>query len=144
MTEFDVFRVDRPWPVEAAIAVRRAVFVEEQGVPEGIELDGEDSEAVHFLATAAEEPVGTARLRFPDAETAKAERVAVLADHRGQGLGSELMACVESEARDRNCSRLVVHAQTAVEPFYDSLGYRVASDEFLEAGIPHAEMRKII
>jgi len=141
VSETGVERVDEA-SLESALTVRRAVFVEEQGVPEDRERDGCDDEAVHFLATEAGDPVGTARLRRVDDATGKVERVAVLPDHRGEGWGRRLMAAVEDEARRRGLDRLVLHSQTDVEGFYRALDYGTTSDVFEEAGIPHVEMEK--
>ncbi|MFU1781771.1 GNAT family N-acetyltransferase [Haloarcula japonica] len=127
---------------DAATAVRKAVFVEEQGVSEDEELDGNDSEAVQFLARDDEYPVGTARLRFPEPTVGKVERVAVREPYRGDGVGAALMRAVEDAARDDGATELKLHAQTHVEPFYEQLGYETVSDEFEEAGIPHVKMRK--
>jgi len=142
MTEYEIRRIPGGATLADAHAVRRAVFIEEQGVSESVEMDGRDGEAVHFVAYAEGEPVGTARLRTPDADVAKPERVAVRASHRGEGLGTRLVERVEQEARDRDCSRVALHAQTTVEGFYGRLGYRTTSGEFLEADIPHVEMEK--
>ncbi|WP_436929045.1 GNAT family N-acetyltransferase [Halosimplex halobium] len=126
---------------EAALAVRREVFIEEQGVPENIEMDGEDDEAVHFVAV-DDDPVGAARLQEVDPGVGKVERVAVLADRRGEGIGRALMDRLEAAAADRGIDRLVMHAQTHVEGFYARLGYERTSDVFEEAGIDHVEMEK--
>lgn len=127
---------------DAATAVRTAVFIDEQGVDEDVELDGKDPEAVQFLARDGEYPVGTARLRFPEPTVGKVERVAVRKSYRESGVGSALMRAVEDAARDDGATALTLHAQTAVEGFYEQLGYETVSDEFEEAGIPHVEMRK--
>ena len=144
MTDYEVRRVDGDATLFHAHAVRRAVFIDEQGVPEDIEMDDQDDEATHFVIydAEAEHPVATARLRGSDEETAKAERVAVHADYRGEGLGTQLMELLEEEARSAGCSRVELHGQTTVEKFYQDLGYRTVSDEFEEAGIPHVEMVK--
>ncbi|MFB6082860.1 MAG: GNAT family N-acetyltransferase [Halorientalis sp.] len=125
-----------------AFAVRRDVFVDEQGVDEAVEIDGRDDDAVHVIAYDGERAVGTARLRTVGDETGKVERVAVRRERRGEGLGRELMDAVEDLARERGLNLLVLHAQTTVEGFYRDLGYETVSDEFEEAGIPHVEMRK--
>ena len=129
-----------------AHAVRRAVFIEEQDVPESLEMDGRDEEATHVVVYRVDErpelPVGTARLRYPEPEVAKPERVAVDRTHRGRGLGRRLMEALEDEARERGCERTTLHAQTAVEAFYRELGYETTSDVFEEADIPHVEMKK--
>jgi len=127
---------------EAALAVRRAVFIDEQGVPEDIEMDGRDDEAVHFVARDDGDPVGAARLREVEPGVGKVERVAVIADRRGEGLGRRLMKRLETAAADRGIDRLVMHAQTHVEAFYERLGYETTSDVFEEAGIDHVEMEK--
>ena len=135
---------------EDALAVRRRVFVEEQGVPEDLEVDGRDDEAVHFVATDDGEPVGAARLRgvdadaVPDATTGKVERVAVVPARRGEGIGREIMAELESTAAELGVETLVLHAQLPVEGFYLDLGYETTSDVFEEAGIDHVEMEKLL
>lgn len=143
MVEYDIRRVGDGATLFHAHAVRRAVFIDEQGVPEDIEMDDADDEATHFVAYDPERghAVGTARLRDSDG-FGKAERVAVHANHRGQGLGSRLMQLVENAAREQGHAEVHLHAQTSVESFYESLGYETVSEEFEEAGIPHVEMVK--
>jgi predicted GNAT family N-acyltransferase len=143
MTEYEVRRLDWDAAFDDAYDVRREVFIDEQDVPEEIELDGKDADAIHFVAYDSDDtPVGTARLRVVDDATGKAERVAVRAANRGHGLGEQLMKDLEREAEDRGCSRILLHAQTRVEGFYSGLGYETISDVFEEAGIPHVEMVK--
>ena len=127
---------------EAALVVRRDVFIEEQGVPEEVEMDGKDEDAIHFIATASGDPVGTARLREVGSGVGKVERVAVVADRRDDGIGRELMRTLEATAVERDIDRLVMHAQTHVQAFYLSLDYETTSDVFEEAGIDHVEMEK--
>jgi len=149
-------------PGEASLAdahaVRRAVFIDEQGVSEAEEMDGRDGAATHVVAYADREhtdassatghddtglqPVGTARLRVTDDGVAKPERVAVLEPYRGEGIGRQLMVAIEREARDQGCTRARLHGQTTVETFYHDLGYETTSDVFVEADIPHVEMEK--
>ena len=69
-----------------AFAVRRQVFVLEQGISENEEYDSHDREALHLIARDGDRVVGTARVRFPAAGQAKIERMAVLAPFRRQGI----------------------------------------------------------
>lgn len=138
----DVRRASTDEELQAALAVRRTVFVDEQGVPEHRELDGRDDEATHFVAYDDGEPVGAARLREYDASTGKVERVAVVEERRGDGLGERMMDAVEEAAATAGYDELVLHAQVPVVEFYERLGYDVTSDTFEDAGIPHREMRK--
>ena len=127
---------------EQARAVRRTVFVEEQGVPEALEMDDKDGDATHVVVTDGETPVATARTRFVDADVVKIERVAVLEFYRGEGLGKEVMAAAEEAAVEAGATEAVLHAQRRVEAFYASIGYEAVGEEFEEAGIPHVEMVK--
>jgi predicted GNAT family N-acyltransferase len=136
-----------------ALDVRRAVFIEEQGVPEPLEIDEKDDDSTHVVAYRDAEadatsvggsaiPVGAGRLREVEDGVGKLERIAVLEPHRGNGIGSELVAELEAVADERGLSTLTMHAQTPVEGMYRKLGYETTSDEFEEAGIPHVEMEK--
>ena len=123
------------------LALRRAVFVDEQGVDPAIDADGLDDGATQFLAWASGMPIGTARLRIVDGD-AKAERLAVLDDFRGHGVGRALMDAVERNVRAQGLTSVFLHAQQAVVPFYERLGYAAAGATFDEAGIPHRRMTK--
>jgi predicted GNAT family N-acyltransferase len=144
MADYELRRVDGDATLFHAHAVRRAVFIDEQGVPEDVEMDDNDDDATHFVVydTDAGHPVATARMRFVGGGAAKAERVAVHSNYRGDGLGTRLMNLVEVEARSQGCSRVELHAQTTVQRFYRNLGYETISEEFEQAGIPHVEMVK--
>jgi len=120
------------------LAVRRVVFVEEQGVPEEEELDEHDAVSLHFLAINPQgRPVGTARL-LP---SGRIGRVAVLREWRRGGVGRVLIDSAIETARKRGDDQLFLHAQVQSIPFYESLGFVVCGDEFDEAGIPHREMK---
>lgn len=122
-------------------AIRRTVFVDEQGVSHEEEWDDLDGECVHFIARVGGRPVGTARL-YPLGAAAKAQRVAVLAEARRHGVGAALMRALETEAARRGCAAVVLHAQTVAIPFYEAIGYAAEGPEFLEAEIPHRLMHK--
>lgn len=142
MSEYDIQRVLGSGNLSDAFDVRHDVFVDEQGVDADEEWDGNDEDAVHVVAYEGAYPVGTARLRIPVDGVAKIERVAVRRSYRERGVGRQLMDALETAARDRGCSRAVLHAQTAVETFYEKLGYERNSGVFEEAGISHVKMRK--
>jgi predicted GNAT family N-acyltransferase len=125
--------------ISICLALRRAVFVDEQGVDPALDADGLDDDATQFLAWANGIPIGTARVRVVDGK-AKAERVAVLDDFRGHGVGGALMDAVERYARAQGHRSVLVHAQESVVPFYERLGYAAEGATFDEAGIPHRRM----
>jgi len=129
---------------DRARAVRRDVFIEEQGVSEAEEMDGRDAQAIHIVVTDGTDPVATARVRFVDGTTVKIERVAVCEPHRGEGLGLWVMSVAESTAHERGATSVVLHAQLRVRSFYEDIGYDAVGDEFEEADIPHVEMVKTL
>lgn len=128
------------WPEYAAelLAIRRAVFVDEQGVPEALEVDGRDDGAWHLLARdGAGLPVGCARV-LPDAHIG---RLAVLRSARGHGVGRDLLLAAVQLARRLGMGDLYLHAQTRARGFYEAAGFIAEGDEFPEAGIAHVLMR---
>ena len=40
-----------------------------------------------------------------------------------------------------NCKKISLHSQKHAKGFYEKLGFYVTSDEFLEEGIVHVEMK---
>lgn len=142
MTVHRDVQVDERADPGPAIDIRRSVFVEEQGVSPAVEFDDGDDDARHFVASVADEPVGTARVRLTDEDAAKVERVAVLPSHRGAGVGEQVMAAAHRYARDRGRSRSIVHAQERVADFYASLGYERVGPVEDETDIPHVEMTR--
>jgi len=124
-------------------AIRFAVFVDEQSVPEEIELDERDPVCIHVLAIGdSDMPLGTARIDFE--QGAKVGRLAVLADHRRAGVGTALMLALHGIASKQGHDCVWCHAQATAVPFYENLGYEAEGDPFLEAGIRHVRMVKTL
>ncbi|MEU5250242.1 GNAT family N-acetyltransferase [Streptomyces longwoodensis] len=139
---------------EACFAVRKEVFVAEQGVPEEIEYDAYDAVAVHVLAVREDGlPLGTGRLLHGEAALGRTGgdpsvgslgRLAVSRAARGLGVGAALVRAVEDAARARGLAAVDLHAQTQALGFYERLGYVVYGPEFPDAGIPHRAMRRVL
>jgi predicted GNAT family N-acyltransferase len=135
--EFSVRRAD--WHRDAALlgAVRRAVFVEEQRVPEALEWDGRDERCQHVLAMARDgAAIGTGRL-LPDGHIG---RMAVLKAWRGRGVGGAMLAELIAAARAAGHVRAHLNAQTHALGFYARFGFVAEGPEFDDAGIPHRAM----
>lgn len=123
------------------MAIRMEVFVFEQDVPADIEWDAFDRTSTHFFARADGKPVATARLR-DDAGIARIERMAVRKDYRGKGVGDALLQKVMDHAKAKGFTRTHISAQDHAIPFYEKLGFKVSSDAYMEAGIPHHAMER--
>ena len=134
-----VRRVSSTNDLEKAFAIRKRVFVREQGVPEEIELDHYDTRAFHFLAFDGEKPVSTARVVMRHG-SAKIGRMAVLRSHRGRGIGKALLKRAVKTARKQGAQKIYLHAQVAVIEFYQKMGFRCVGRVFREAGISHRKM----
>lgn len=125
--------------VTACQAMRRSVFINEQGVSEADEVDGKDGDAVHLLASLNGYPVGAARV-LPMGTTAKIGRVCVLRDHRGKGIGEAILEECHNSARRLGATRAILGAQLSALSFYERLGYRAYGAVFDDAGIDHRMM----
>ncbi|HPV02100.1 MAG TPA: GNAT family N-acetyltransferase [Clostridiales bacterium] len=125
--------------MEQVYGIRREVFIEEQGVPEDIEMDGRDDEAVHVLAVVDGEPAGCGRLLFGDSE-ARIGRVAVRKKMRRCGIGEGICKLLIALAKDKGAERIVLDAQLTAEKFYSHLGFEREGDVFMEAGMEHVRM----
>ncbi|MCS7268693.1 MAG: GNAT family N-acetyltransferase [Geminicoccaceae bacterium] len=128
---------------DAVFALRRRVFIEEQGVPPDEELDAFDACAEHLLARVGDEVVGTLRWRpIDDAGTVKLERVAVRHDHRGRGVARALLRFALARIDGRGLGPVVLHAQAHALDVYRGHGFEPRGEEFREAGIPHRRMER--
>lgn len=145
---FTVVAATTPALLQHHHRVRREVFIDEQGVTEDEEWDGRDElpGTLRAVGLLDDEVVAAGRLLDLDGEVVHVGRVAVLADHRGTGLGRELMRGLERLALEATDGplRLVLDAQQYAQGFYESLGYaRTPREPFLDARIPHVEMDKV-
>lgn len=126
-----------------AYFVRRKVFVEEQNVPENLEIDEHENEATHFVMYYDAKPIGAGRIRIIDG-FGKIERVCVLSSERNKKAGKLLMEAIEDFARQSEIVKTKLNAQTHAEAFYKKLGYETVSDIFMDADIPHVTMIKTL
>jgi predicted GNAT family N-acyltransferase len=123
------------------LEVRGRVFIEEQGVDVLVERDGMDSQCLHAIAEDAEGiPIGAGRI----AGNGKVGRIAVIEGWRGCGVGTAIMHELHRQAERMGMRHTYLHSQSLAAGFYLRFGYLVEGDEFLEAGIPHLKMVRII
>lgn len=127
-----------------ALAIRYTVFVDEQHVPVDLEIDELEDLSLHLVLYKAKQPVATARIYKLADDTYKVQRVAVLKEDRTSGIGTLLMKEIEKKASELRAKSLTLGSQNSAIPFYEKLGYHISSEEFMDAGIPHHSMRKIL
>ncbi|WP_429843935.1 GNAT family N-acetyltransferase [Brevibacillus sp. FIR094] len=144
---YQIQRVTTEQELADALSVRRAVFIEEQEVPEELEIDEHDTlhgGTIHFVAYRDGKPVGASRVRNYAPGVGKIERVAVAKTERGTGLGRQIMLAIEELAKQHGYDSLKLNAQTQAQRFYEKLGYEPFGDLFDDAGIEHIAMVKSI
>jgi len=126
-----------------AQAVRSAVFVVEQGIPAELEWDAADAGALHVVAYADGVPVATGRwLSSDEAGVVRVGRMAVLKPCRGGGVGRQVLDALIDAARTAGHATVMLHAQASAVAFYLRASFEPVGPEFVEAGIPHQEMRR--
>lgn len=142
--------------LEKAWEVRHEVFVDEQKVPRGIEVDELDTapRTAHVLVLDDGVPVATGRVIADDDGKVHIGRVAVRRRSRGAGLGAALMVRLEARAlaefgvaEESGRLRLAIElsSQEHAMPFYEKLGYSAVSGvRYLDAGIWHQDMARLI
>ena len=140
----DIKIVQDATDMASCCALRRAVFIDEQNVPEIEEMDGEDDHCTHILATLKGDPVGTARFQIKDGSV-KIQRVCVSPNHRGQNHGAALIQFIVEYVENKGIAkRLYLGSQTHALPFYEKLGFTAYGTEYMDAGIPHFDMELIL
>ena len=119
--------------VEQAHALRREVFVDEQGFSLEDDLDEQDKTSLHVLGLLPQGPVCCARVFWQEPGVLHVGRVCVKRSLRGQRLGSGLMQEILRKAREMG-------AQCGKEGFYETLGFHPFGERFLDAGAWHISM----
>jgi predicted GNAT family N-acyltransferase len=130
------------WNVQQKVAqaIRYEVFVIEQQVPVELEWDDMDDQCLHALAYDEHgRAIGTGRL-LPDGHIG---RMAVRKNARGAGIGGAILVALMLQAKQRGDNAVLLNAQTHAESFYLRHGFEREGDEFMEAGIPHIQMRHV-
>ncbi|WP_019614858.1 GNAT family N-acetyltransferase [Psychromonas ossibalaenae] len=120
--------------------IRETVFIKEQGIDAEIEFDGNDQSALHALLFVDGQAAATGRML----EDGHIGRIAVLRDYRGQGLGAKIVLSLIDAAAEQGYQRVYLGAQKQAVDFYTKLGFIPFGEEFMEAGIVHLSMHKIL
>lgn len=121
------------------LKLRFTVFVLEQGC-HYLAPDGTDYSSVHIFMKNEDGSIAACTRLFPEEEQGVWHVGRVIAASRGNGVGKKILEATTEEARRRGASCLRLEGQVRVTGFYEKCGYRVCSEPFDEAGIPHVKM----
>jgi predicted GNAT family N-acyltransferase len=129
--------------MDQVMALRHAVFCDEQGVPPEMEHDAEDATALHVVVVEGGRVVGTCRV-LGDGPSVRLGRMAVARDLRRRGLGAVLLAAAHELAAAHGAREVEIHAQMSALGFWERAGYVAEGPEFEEAGLAHVAMRRTL
>jgi putative N-acetyltransferase (TIGR04045 family) len=128
----------------AHFAIRHRIFVDEQSVFRGSDLDDHDGDesVIALLGECAGIPAGTVRLFVldPAAGLWQGDRLAVLAPYRTRGVGAPLVTCAVATAAVLGGRRMAAHIQPANVSFFERLGWSRAGESEIYAGLVHQPM----
>ena len=139
--KFDELTLDELYNI---LQLRNEVFIVEQNCVYK-DLDGKDRSAWHLLAVEDGKLVAYTRILPPGVSYSDPAigRVVTSSLKRRSGLGRELMKrSIEACEKLFGKISISLSAQVYLQSFYESLGFIVAGDEYLDDGIPHIKMSR--
>jgi len=128
--------------LQEAFAIRRMVFVDEQGLFEKTDQDEEDDRSLHLVAEEQGVIVGTVRV-FPAKDDPShwiGGRLAVICSKRANGAGEILVTEAVRTVKDLGCRRFTAMIQEINVAFFERLGWRAVQETEIYRGKPHRLM----
>ncbi len=123
-----------------SLFIREEVFIKEQNIPKEIEIDNKENQATHYTGYNKDQPLTTLRVIKINDQTAKLQRIATLKEYRQNGYAEALIKFVLADLKDQGFREVLIGAQSYKIPYYEKIGFKVISEEFMEANIPHKKM----
>jgi len=124
------------------LRLREEVFILEQDCiyPD---VDGKDENAHHLMVFDGDEIIGGLRIlnKGVTFEEICISRVVVAKKYRGKGIAKKIVKYALDFIKNELNERYVrISAQSYTIKFYEGVGFKVVSEEYLEDGIPHVCM----
>ncbi len=127
--------------LDAHMAVRTRVFVEEQRLFDGSDRDPWDESALHAVALRDGEVIGAVRLyALDEAGLWKGDRLAVLPEARRTTTARELVRFAVATAAALGGGLMLAQVQTPNVRFFERLGWEPMGHPFEYRGVPHQRM----
>ncbi|MCR5101689.1 MAG: GNAT family N-acetyltransferase [Butyrivibrio sp.] len=127
------------------LKTRSEIFVVEQDCVYQ-DLDDNDQNATHIFSMDEKGRVTSCLRVFVRDETSSVIQIGrVVTLVHGTGLGGRLLhEGVETAVNDYHAKKIYLEAQQYAKGYYAKEGFEVVSEPFLEDGIPHVKMEKVI
>ncbi len=124
--------------------IRNEVFVQEQGIPLDLDLDGCDDNSYHSLAYGNNQVVGTARLELTENNKAILARVAVLKEFRGFGIASRIVKALLLQAERLNVRKIDIYPHEYLKGFYETFNFKYIEKSKVVGNHQLIKMEKIL
>ena len=123
------------------LRVRSQIFILEQNM-HSQDMDGIDFEARHFFLEENGKVLAYLRAFYTDDSKSVVKIGRVLSITHGVGLGADIMKrAIADIKKNMKCQILSLNSQKSAIGFYEKLGFKTVSDEFLEEGVIHLKMQ---
>jgi len=123
------------------LKLRVDVFVVEQDCPYP-ELDDEDQSCQHYMLMDEDQIAVYLRTFERESSVYGIGRIVTHSSHRGQGLGRKLIQrAIDDISEISNVTHILIHAQAHLIKYYESFGFEICSEEYLEDNIPHINLQ---
>ncbi len=120
------------------LKARSQIFIVEQNM-HCQDIDGIDLKARHFYLEENGKVLAYLRAFYYDKTTVRIGRV--LSVTHGIGLGKKVMTeAIKDIKQNMKCKKICLDSQKHAIGFYEKLGFKVVSGEFLEEGVIHVKM----
>jgi len=103
-----------------------------------------DKNDILLVCMKNEQAIACCILTKINSDTVQLRQMAVASDYQRKGLGQELLLFAERTAKENGYSAIRMHARKTATGFYEKIGYNVMGEEFMEVGILHFEMEKML
>ncbi len=122
--------------------IRHQVFVDEQALFAGADVDAHDPDAVHIIGLWDGEVVGAVRAFVLDQAAGlwQGDRLAVLPEHRIRNVGKPLVKFAVATAAERGGRLMVAHIQLPNVAFFERIGWYTHGDVETYVGVAHQPM----
>lgn len=119
---------------------RSEIFILEQKM-HCQDMDGVDYISRHFFIEEKGRVVAYLRAFYTDPNKTVVKIGRVLTLTHGNGLGRAIIEkSIEDIKKNMKCQKICLNSQKSAVGFYENLGFKVVSEEFLEEGVEHLAM----
>ena len=127
-----------PLEIYKILKARSQIFIVEQNM-HCQDIDGIDLKARHFYLEENGKVLAYLRAFYDDKTTVRIGRV--LSVTHGIGLGKKVMTeAIKDIKQNMKCQKICLDSQKHAIGFYEKLGFKAVSGEFLEEGVIHVKM----